>query len=283
MGEALVDVLPDGSAVPGGGPMNAAVTVARLGRQCAYVGRVSTDLEGVAIWQHMMSSGVNLEAAERGSEPTAKAIVDLDGPQLYRFEGDSTADTALSQINLEPLGAGPHIVHGGTLGIFRGQTAQVLADFIEGFDGLVSFDPNIRSEIIDQVGEQTWWSFANRWLDRADLIRGSDEDLQWMQTTPAELCERGAKAVIMTKGPNGAELTLASGETLAVPARQVAFVDAVGAGDAFCGAVLTKLDELGWPTDASDWENLLDFAVRVAGVTCSRPGADPPWAWELSV
>ena len=40
-GEALVDLVPEARC--GGGPMNVAVTAARLGVPSAFVGRVSTD------------------------------------------------------------------------------------------------------------------------------------------------------------------------------------------------------------------------------------------------
>ena len=34
--------------------------------------------------------------------------------------------------------------------------------------------------------------------------------------------------------------------------------------------------------DGNRYEDSLAFAVQVAGITCSRPGADPPWAAELT-
>ena len=49
-GEALIDrvIAPDGSVVErtGGGPFNAARTMARLGADVRYLGRLSTDASG---------------------------------------------------------------------------------------------------------------------------------------------------------------------------------------------------------------------------------------------
>ena len=50
-GEALVDLVPH--PVPGGGPMNTAVACARLGAPTAFLGAVSTDEHGDAIWAHL--------------------------------------------------------------------------------------------------------------------------------------------------------------------------------------------------------------------------------------
>lgn len=286
-GEALVDVLPGKGEVPGGGPMNAAIAAARLGAPTAFVGRVSTDDAGDRIWAHLESSGVDLRAAQRGGEPTARAIVETHPVQRFAFLGDGTADASMTSVDLSALGPGPHIVHGGTLGIFRGSTAEVLAGMVEGVAGghdgsIVSFDPNVRPAIIEQIGSATWWRFAERWLAVADLVRGSDEDFGWMGVTPADLLERGASAVIETRGADGAAVHRPNGELITVPASPIDFVDAVGAGDSFCGAALVMIHDHGWPDTANAWRRTLEFAVRVAGITCSRQGADPPTRGELS-
>jgi sugar/nucleoside kinase (ribokinase family) len=123
-GEALVDLVPDPRC--GGGPMNVAVTAARLGAPTAFVGRISTDGFGDLLWRHLTDAGVHLEAAERGPEPTARALVQHDPTPVFHFDGDGTADTCLTHADLSPLGPGPHLLHGGTLGRL-GRTAAVLA------------------------------------------------------------------------------------------------------------------------------------------------------------
>lgn len=286
-GEALVDVLPGGRAVPGGGPMNAAVAAARLGAPTAFVGRVSTDAHGAAIWAHLEASGVVLAAAQRGPEPTARAVVELDPGPMFRFEGEGTADASMTTVDLGPLGPGPHLLHGGTLGIFRGTTAGVLADVMEGHEGLVSFDPNVRPRII--ADRATWRAWADRWIARADVIKASDEDLDWMGATPAELLERGAAVVLQTLGADGVAAWFADGTRATVASVPVTVADTVGAGDSFCGAVLCQLLERGVTTraaldalGATAWGEILHFAAAVAAVTVSRPGADPPWRHELA-
>jgi fructokinase len=65
-------------------------------------------------------------------------------------------------------------------------------------------------------------------------------------------------------------------------------VDTVGAGDSFSGALLDWLSRHGRlrPQDlarlsAEEARQAVGFASRVAAITCSRPGADPPRRSEL--
>ena len=124
-GEALVDLVPE--PVAGGGPMNVSIAAARLGVPAAFVGGISTDTFGDMLWQHLASNGVDLTLCPRLDAPTAKAIVEHVPELRFRFEGAGTADTLLAGADLTRLGPGPHIVHGGTLGMFRGTTAETLA------------------------------------------------------------------------------------------------------------------------------------------------------------
>ncbi|TMJ35574.1 MAG: carbohydrate kinase, partial [Alphaproteobacteria bacterium] len=72
------------------------------------------------------------------------------------------------------------------------------------------------------------------------------------------------------------------------PGARVKVADTIGAGDTFTAGLLAALhgsDRLSKPAIAAlDQESVLaalKFAVKAAAVTVSRPGADPPWAYEL--
>jgi fructokinase len=65
-------------------------------------------------------------------------------------------------------------------------------------------------------------------------------------------------------------------------------VDTIGAGDTVYAALVHALAERNLLTGAAlsavtptDWRRLLGFAARAAAVTCTRPGADPPYSTEL--
>ena len=287
-GEALVDLVPD--PVPGGGPMNVAVAAARLGAPSAFVGGISTDEFGDQLWEHLVANGVDLSLSLRVDAPTAKAIVEHVPELRFRFEGVDTADTQLAHVDVEAIRGAGNIVHGGTLGMFRGRAAHTYAELVAAHDGLVSLDPNIRPQIIDDAA--AWHGFHDRWVPHVDLYKGSDEDLEWIwpdrspEDSAAWLLDQGAGAVIVTRGGDGLAILTPAGEVFA-PAPEIDVVDTVGAGDTIVGVVLTSIHEhfdgpirLG-ELALDDWQRFAERAVAAAAITCSRAGADVPYRHEL--
>jgi fructokinase len=70
-----------------------------------------------------------------------------------------------------------------------------------------------------------------------------------------------------------------------VTAPRVEVVDTIGAGDAFSGGVLAWWLERGLGTeqlaDRDAVAQAAELGCRVAAITCTRPGADPPRRDEL--
>ena len=77
-GEALFDVVAtdgdDLKAHPGGGPFNAARTIARLEQPVAYLGRLSTDRFGARLERILLDDGVSLQSVVRTDDPTTLAL-----------------------------------------------------------------------------------------------------------------------------------------------------------------------------------------------------------------
>jgi len=296
-GEALIDLLihPDGQlrAVPGGGPFNTARTVARLGGEVAFLGRLSTDRFGGVLRDALADDGVDLRMTETTDAPTTLAIAELDegGAATYRFH---TAETAAPELSYEAVAAAvdtsPRAFHLGTLGLVLEPMAAALEVGIATADEetLVMLDPNCRPLVIrDRV---VYLARLHRILARADVIKVSADDLDFLAPgqAPAEvartLLERGPSVVLVTDGGREvAIVTRAATQHLPVPA--VTVVDTVGAGDAFGGAFLARWMERGsGRADLADPDALRDavtFAIQVASLTCQRPGADPPRREEL--
>jgi fructokinase len=75
-----------------------------------------------------------------------------------------------------------------------------------------------------------------------------------------------------------------------MPARAVAVVDTVGAGDTFNAGILAALAAAGLLDRAAlralgpqQIDAALALATRAAAITASRAGANPPWLHDLGV
>jgi fructokinase len=289
-GEALVDLVPSGggtyTALPGGSPANTAVALSRLGVPTQLLARLSTDVSGQLLRAHLLANGVDLSRAVAATEPSSIAVVEVagDGSASYRFLLDGTADW---QWTAQELGALAPEVLAGSLALAR---VPELEAFLRRASCTVSIDPNLRPALLTDL-EQTRAAML-RWLDLADLVKASSDDVALLHPgeDPADVARRWAGS-----GPGLAVVTLAADGAVAAfgdqlvrrPAVPVAVVDTVAAGDTFTAALLAWLHTAGLlggrlgSLTRDDVERGLDHALGAAAVTCSRAGAEPPWAAEL--
>ncbi|MEV4231403.1 PfkB family carbohydrate kinase, partial [Streptomyces bobili] len=132
-----------------------------------------------------------------------------------------------------------------------------------------------------------------RWCALADILRLSEDDLELLMpgTPPEQACDlwhaAGVRLVVITLGAGGALASL-DGERLRVPAVATRVVDTVGAGDSFTAGLLHHLGARGLLggrlTDLGPGEvaEACRFATRVAALTCSVAGPNPPWSDQLA-
>jgi fructokinase len=312
IGEVVADaVLPadgirDGAARltvhPGGGPANTALTLARLGTRARFGGRLSTGALGTLCRERLAASGVDLAAAVATPAPATLAIARLseDGSATYEFYTEGTADwdwtdDELSAVVRAEAGSDPTVaLHSGSLALALQPSGAAIERLLDRARATttISIDPNLRPLLVPL---EVYRERIAGWAARADIVRLSSEDLLqlWPGLTPEQAAERlhdlGATLVVVSLGSRGAFASL-SGRQLRTPGAPLGpggLVDTVGAGDSFHGGLLHHLGRagaLGGRLDGLDLDILsaaLDFATRVAAVTCSRPGADPPWESEL--
>jgi fructokinase len=298
LGEALVDLIgrpdPDGAtrytALPGGSPMNAAVAAARLGTPTAILTRFSRDAFGALLRAHLQRSGVDLGLAEEGDEPTSLAVATIDarGQASYAFYRAETADAAYDP---QPRPTLPTSVRAGnvTISLLREPARSAFFDVVAASgragSGQVAWvlDPNARSALWRDA--RTFAAEVERWAEIVDVVKVSDEDLAFLEVSETEATTRwfaaGIRAVAVTAGGAGARLHRPGAAPLALPGRRVAVIDTVGAGDTFTAALTTSLAD-GFPAHDAAWRALLERAVCASSLTCSRAGADPPTAAELT-
>jgi fructokinase len=296
-GESLIDLIvgPDDGvhASPGGGPFNAARTIARLGQPTRFLGRFSTDPFGEMLTGKLAQDGVELAVPGRVPEPTALAIVALGGLGVpeYWFHVAQTAGFVLDQPAVrEALQADVTALHIGSLGLVVDPMAAELERLAQDLppDVLMLLDPNWRAQAIPDANAHR--DRIRRLLPRTDILKTSTEDLSFLvpDCGPAEaarmLLAWGARCVLLTDGPSSVR-AFTGADQLAIQVPPVEVVDTVGAGDAFGGAFLAWWAERGLARENLAHSPQLLAAVtaaaRVASLTCARAGAEPPWRHEL--
>src|SRR3954466_4241220 len=263
-GEALFDVVAsdgeDLKAHPGGGPFNAARTVARLEQPVAYLGRVSTDRFGARLERILVDDGVSLQSVVRTEEPTTLALAEVgDGGSVsrYRFYAEGTSAAGLtSEAALAALPERVDTVFVGTLGLVLEPMASALeavVDRLSGTGTMVAIDPNCRPDVIR---EPAAYRRRLRWiLARTHLLKVSEEDVHFLdpdhdpvKATRAMLID-GPSVGILTRGAEGA-VVVTPERDVAVTAPKVEVADTIGAGDAFAGGFLAWWRERGLGTEA---------------------------------
>ncbi|MFV0136650.1 carbohydrate kinase family protein [Streptomyces sp. HMX87] len=296
-GEALIDLVPQGTGALaaltpalGGGPYNTAVALGRLGSPVAFCSRVSYDAFGEALLERLRESGVDVSPVQRGAEPTTLAVasVGADGSAAYSFYVEGTADR---------LFTAPAALPPGTRALAFGTCSLVLEPGASAYEELMrdaaarglftALDPNIRAGLI--ADPDAYRARFKSWLPSVSLLKLSAEDAEWLGGGPREWLAAGPAAVVITRGGDGLTVFTRDGGEYAVPGERVDVVDTIGAGDTVNAALLhglavrDALDERASAALGPDgWADLLRFAARAAAVTCSRAGAQPPYAHEVA-
>lgn len=300
-GEALIDMLPRTATTgepafaphAGGSVFNTAVALGRLGAKPGFFSGISTDMLGAILVDRLEESGVDHSFCRRSARPTTLAFVQLqDGQADYAFYDENTAGRMLSPDDLPPPGAGRVWFFGGISLVAEpcGTTYEAL-QARESVQAVTMLDPNIRTGFITDEGAHR--ARIKRMIARADIVKVSDEDLHWIMgagdpaTLARALLDDGPALVCLTEGAHGARGFCRKGE-VHVPGPPVEVVDTVGAGDAFNAGLLAALDRGGRLTgpalaalDSAALRDALLLGVRVAAITVSRAGANPPWRNEL--
>ncbi|MGL4240820.1 MAG: carbohydrate kinase family protein, partial [Beijerinckiaceae bacterium] len=255
-GEAVIDFFQDtrgpiafnGQAA--GSPFNVAVGLRRLGAKAAMMTGLSTDPFGRRLIEAMESEGIDWSLAPRTDRPTILSFVMVkpDGGPEYAFYGENGADLQVPPGAIPwPLPATVRGVHVGGFPMAVEPARSSYADLIRraGPGLFVSLDPNVRPSL---MGDLTIFRAHFEDLCRhAALIKASSEDVGHLYPgvglaeVAALWLERGAGAIVLTDGPNGAQAFNAAG-VVAAKTRPVAVVDTVGAGDSFMSALLAEIE-----------------------------------------
>lgn len=298
IGEALIDVVrtADGRIAehPGGSPANVALGLARLGRGVDLLTWIGRDGFGDALTAHLTGAGVAIVPGSDSALHTSVAAATLDETGAATYDFDLTWHVPDTWEH--PAGA-PLVVHTGSIAAVLEPGAPDVARILAAHQGsaTITYDPNIRPSLMPPANETR--EIVENLVRLVDVVKVSDEDLDWLapdsdtDDTAREWAATGRSLVVVTRGAAGATAFTSDGMRVDVSAPPVAVADTVGAGDAFMGGLIDGLwsaNLLGADrrvalaaADDATIRRILERCVRIAAITVSRPGANPPTAAEL--
>ena len=296
LGELLVDFTQNGvsgqgnllfEANPGGAPANVLAMLRKLGKRCAFIGKVGKDSFGDMLAKTVEEAGIDIRGLRRDADiPTTLAVVHTfpNGDRDFSFYRKPGADILLRADELdEALLKDCRIFHFGTLSLTDEpcKSATVKAyELAKAAGALISFDPNLRPPLWKSEDDA---KAAIEWgLQRCDILKISDNEIEFMtgetdfDKGAANLKERFPQIRLLnvTAGGDGS-FSYYGGKRVFVPACKLGgVIETTGAGDTFCASVLNFVLENGLDgLTEKDMTAMLRFANTAAYIVTTKKGA----------
>lgn len=298
VGEALLDMVqqPTGDtykALPGGGPLNIAVGLRRLGHRAALKARFSSGALGERVRAYALDLDLDLSPSVSAEQQATLAFASLDaaGRAAYDFYIDGTADWGWTADELSVLPADTRAIHTGSLVTAMAPGAHAIVEWWAALarqgDALLSYDPNMRPPLAGERADAV--RRVERLVALSHVVKASDDDLGWLypDVDPADSLRRwaglGPSLAVLTRGRDGCLAVTESGISVDLPGHRIDVVDTIGAGDAFQSGLLSALADADLLTPAAvaaiardELAAVVARALLVSALTCQRSGADPP-------
>ena len=265
LGEILVEIMAetrgDGfraplalvGPYPSGAPAIFIDQVARLGHPAGMISCVGDDDFGRLNLERLRHDGVDVSAIRvLPGHATGSAFVRYreDGERdfVFNIRHSASGETRLTEAARVLLEGCGHLHLMGS-SLFSPQLVEQAAMAVEQVrrrGGTVSFDPNVRKEMLVLPGMR---DALLHMLRRCDLFLPSGPELTLLTEAVSEaaaieeILELGVAAIVVKRGADGASYH-APGESVRVPAFRVREVDPTGAGDCF-GATFVTCRRLG--------------------------------------
>lgn len=260
---------------PSGAPAIFIDQVARLGQGCAIISRVGDDDFGHVNVDRLKADNVDVSGIDidpQGTTGSAFVRYRDDGSRAFVF---NIRHSACGTIELNANAARlvdecTHLHIMGTSLYAPSVVASVLSAIgtIKANGGTVSFDPNLRPEILDSPGMRDALKIV---IAETDIFLPSGPELFLFTQAKTEaeaireLLDSGIRAIVIKQGKAGATYYDAT-RTLSVPGFSVDEVDPTGAGDCFGATFVTF-----WLAGAAPSEALL-YANASGALAVTRKG-----------
>ena len=139
----------------------------------------------------MQESHVNTDLLVRSSSPTTLAFVQLtNGNASYTFYDENSAGRSIQLADITALPDSVECLYFGGISLISEPGAEAYCQLAEreANNRVVMLDPNIRPGFI--VDEKAYRSRLKRMITIADIIKVSDEDLDWLVPGGADVAEK---------------------------------------------------------------------------------------------
>lgn len=280
VGEILVDMIGENVngefcylRKAGGAPFNVACAISRLGGEAAFYGVVGDDLIGTYLSDFASKRGFkDLCIEKRKDRNTTLAFVDRDenGERSFCFYRKSTADASFGEVP-EFVRTAP-IVHFGTLMLSLREGKEFAEREISEAKKrgqLVSMDVNFREDVF--INREEALATYRHFIEKADILKFSEDEVALFGEDYVSSLQD--KIVLITLGGKGSKM-IHNGKEIHAPSIVVAPVDTTGAGDAFLGAFLSRIDQKPIEEmDDRDFMEALRFSNIAAALNTLHPGA----------
>jgi len=260
---------------PSGAPAIFIDQIGRLGTPAAIISRVGDDDFGRLNLDRLIADGVDVSGIEVAKgEATGSAFVRYrpDGSRAFVY---NIAHSATGKLTLTPdaealMESCDHMHVMGTALSAPGlsQVAREAVARITARGGTLSFDPNLRPEILDTPGMR---EALDEVLAQTNLFLPSGEEIYLFTEADdeaaavKELLDRGVGDIVIKRGNQGASHFNRAGRTDVAPL-STDEVDPTGAGDCFGGAFVSF-----WLAGATP-ETALGFANAAGANAVSKVG-----------
>ncbi|WP_116133134.1 sugar kinase [Tropicimonas sp. IMCC34043] len=247
-GDGFLEPQPLVGPFPSGAPAIFIDQVGKLGTPAAIVSRVGADDFGALNIERLTADGVDVSGVEVATgETTGSAFVRYrnDGSRKFVF---NIAHSACGTVPITPAADAlfdscDHLHIMGTALSSPGLKDTALAALarIKARGGTLSFDPNLRPEILGTPGLR---AALDEVLAQTDLFLPSGEELFLFtdasepDAAADELLGRGIGEIVIKNGSRGARY-VSAGRKLDVAALSVEELDPTGAGDSFGGTFVS--------------------------------------------
>jgi len=236
---------------PSGAPAIFVDQVAKTGTSAAMVGWVGEDGFGDLILNRLSGDGVEVSGIHRTSRlPTGTAFVTYrkDGSREFIFNLANSATSLIDADSVDPtLTEGCRFFHVmGTSLTSQSMIAAVKQGIrrVKEGGGKVSFDPNIRREVMSSAFIRDAIDFV---LKQCDILLPSEADLQYFCGNLPEaeavclLFSKWTLEKVVVKNAAQGSTYYDRTESIHVPSFKVTEVDPTGAGDCFGGTLISCL------------------------------------------